>query len=146
MPKGRRGWTLEERIMDKVIINNVSGCYEWQGATNNIGYGMIRVSNSEGMKTAHRALYEIANNTHVPHDLCVLHTCNNYKCINPAHMKVGTRKDLSEAMIISGRHNFFGGTTRKGHVTPKLKCVHCDRMIAKNLIDRWHNDNCKNKP
>ena len=26
-----------------------------------------------------------------------------------------------------------------------ISCVHCDKQGAKNLINRWHNDNCKER-
>ena len=31
------------------------------------------------------------------------------------------------------------------HPKQKLQCPHCLREIAINLINRWHNDNCKEK-
>ena len=40
----------------------------------------------------------------------------------------------------------------KGRISPtkgiphnKIKCVHCERDIAKNVYGRWHGDNCKEK-
>ena len=38
-----------------------------------------------------------------------------------------------------------GGRAGKGKPKPKTECPHCKEMIANNLIDRWHNDNCKQK-
>lgn len=38
-----------------------------------------------------------------------------------------------------------GGKAGKGTPKAKSECPHCNRMIANNLIDRWHNDNCKHK-
>ena len=36
-----------------------------------------------------------------------------------------------------------GGRAGKGKPKAKTQCPHCKKMIANNLIDRWHNDNCK---
>tara|TARA_R110000868_G_scaffold223992_1_gene475845 strand:- start:324 stop:788 length:465 start_codon:yes stop_codon:yes gene_type:complete len=30
-----------------------------------------------------------------------------------------------------------------GRPKPKTECPHCNRMIANNMLDRYHNDNCK---
>lgn len=27
----------------------------------------------------------------------------------------------------------------------KLECIHCHKMVAPNMLNRWHNDNCKDK-
>lgn len=57
-------------------VNLVSGCWEWQLATNN-GYG-------SGM--AHRCMYEASvGPIPVGHDLH--HVCRNRCCINPAHLE-----------------------------------------------------------
>lgn len=137
---------LEDRILDKVKIDDNTGCWHFTGAKNNIGYGMIRKSLKDGMATAHKAMYEIDSNTIVPDDYVVMHLCESYDCVNPAHLDMATRKDVTDLMKVRGKANYFGGTTRLGCIQPKMKCVHCNRMIANNLIDRWHNDNCKNKP
>jgi hypothetical protein len=38
-----------------------------------------------------------------------------------------------------------GGRAGKGKPKAKTQCPHCKRMIANNVIHRWHNDNCKQK-
>lgn len=138
--------SLEERILDKIQIDEKTDCWHFTGAKNNIGYGMIRKSYTQGMATAHKAMYEIHNDTIVPSNFVIMHLCENYDCVNPKHLDMATRKDVADLMKIRGKHNYFGGTTRLGCVQPKMKCIHCNRMIANNMIGRWHNDNCKNKP
>ena len=32
-----------------------------------------------------------------------------------------------------------------GKTREKYKCQHCDATVARNVLLRWHNDNCKNK-
>lgn len=146
MPKGCRGWSLEDRILDKINIDEVTDCWHFTGAKNNIGYGMIRKSKTEGMATAHKAMYELTNNMVVPTQFVVMHLCGNYDCVNPAHLDMATRKDVTNLLISKGYTNFFGGMTMKGFKHPKYKCEHCNKEYARNMLNKWHNDNCKNKP
>lgn len=38
-----------------------------------------------------------------------------------------------------------GGEWHAGKPKPKRQCPHCHKMIAANMFDRYHNDNCKLK-
>lgn len=140
MPKGQRGWSLEERIMDKVKVDDHTGCWHYTGAKNNIGYGMIRKSQREGMATAHKAMYELENHMIVPDDFVVMHLCESYDCVNPNHLDMATRKDVSDLMKKRGRNNYFNGSM-------KYRCCnHCGLFTSVAMLSRWHDDNCKQKP
>lgn len=119
------------------IKEDDSGCYLWQAAKNNIGFGMFRYHDK--MQTTHRVAMQIEG-----HDIrgkIVYHTCDNYHCVNPAHLKVGTRKDKAQEVSRKGR----AGT----HWTdPKYfkTCVHCGYYGTPAVVHRLHNDKCKSKP
>lgn len=131
------------RLLSKIEVNETTDCWEFQGATNNIGYGMIRDENK--MRTAHRVSYEKHNDITIPIGMCVCHKCDNPKCVNPSHLWLGTMKQNIREMIDKGRHKFWGGKTRKGVPQPKTLCPHCNRSIANNVYVRHHGDNCKHK-
>ena len=139
--------TLIERLLEKIEINSVTDCWEYQGGKNNIGYGMIR--DDKKMRTTHRVSYEEHNNVKIPAGMCVCHSCDNPCCVNPAHLWLGTRMQNTQDMLRKGRakpfgqHNLNGG--RKGKKQPRTICPHCNTSVANNVIDRWHNDNCKQK-
>jgi hypothetical protein len=143
--------TLLEKLLNKVTIDDQTDCWEFQGAKNNIGYGMIR--DDKKMRTTHRVSYEEHNNVKIPSGLCVCHTCDNPSCVNPAHLWLGTRKQNTDDMIRKGRGLSWGGNTthgrihpRSGKAIPKTNCPHCSRDIANNLFARYHGDNCKLNP
>ena len=140
MPKGVRE-PLEKRIKNFVEIDNVTDCWHFMGAKNNIGYGMIKKSRSEGMGTTHKIMYELYNYCIVPDDLVVYHTCDSYDCCNPAHLDIGSRKDVWNLMKQRGTAKPFGGKQ-----AIRYSCVHCGLTSTAGMIARWHNYKCKNKP
>ncbi len=128
---------IEERMYRRCLHVEETDCWEFQGALNNIGYGMIRDTEHGGMRTTHRVSYEVHKGK-IPDHLCVLHTCDNRKCCNPEHLWLGTHKENIHDMIDKDRHNHFG-------VKNFAKCPHCDMVTIPSLIKRWHGDNCKYK-
>lgn len=90
----------------KVHINSATGCWEWSGGTNNIGYGMF-TKQSGGMMTAHRAAWEIYKGD-IPKGKHVLHTCDNRCCVNPEHLWLGTHTENMQDMHSKGRRKKGG--------------------------------------
>ncbi len=66
---------------------------------------MIR--DGKKMRTAHRVSYEEHYNVQIPKGKCVLHSCDNTKCVNPNHLWLGSHKDNTQDMIRKGRNNYF---------------------------------------
>lgn len=83
-------------------INKNTDCWEWKGTLINKGYGWLRCNKRRWL--AHRLSY-IINNGEIPKDKEILHICDNRKCINPKHLRLGTRKDNIQDMIKKGRMN-----------------------------------------
>jgi hypothetical protein len=140
--------SLLERLLNKIKIDMITDCWEFQGGKNNLGYGMIR--DGKSMRTAHRVSYEEHNNTSIPANLVVMHSCDNPSCVNPAHLSIGTRKQNTIDMFNKGRHRPFGWVPgapglRTGVKLPKVICEHCKRLVATNAYVRYHGDKCKHK-
>jgi hypothetical protein len=85
-------------------VESASGCWEWSGRRNALGYGRIIV---DGVETrAHRAMFFMLNQS-ADRSLVVRHTCDNPSCVNPDHLLLGTVKDNMNDMHTRGR--FRGG-------------------------------------
>lgn len=94
------GWTVTE-----------SGCWEWNGAKDNHGYGQMAVNRRRPWK-AYRIAYEAW--VKVPADnVDICHSCDNPACINPAHLFEGTRQVNVDDMIAKKRH--ANGERRPNH-------------------------------
>ena len=88
------------RFWRKTEISS-DGCRIWLGALDSSGYGAVRRAG----KTvgAHRVAWEIISGA-IPAGLWVLHViCDNRRCVNPAHLCLGTPKTNTLDMNRKGR-------------------------------------------
>lgn len=81
-------------------IRNESGCWIWQGAKINSGYGNMGVM---GVTiTSHRASY-IHHKGPILEGMVVTHSCDNRLCVFPGHLIAKTQSDNIKEMFEKGR-------------------------------------------
>lgn len=85
---------LAIRFAEKVKPQR-NGCHHWIGTLMPNGYGQIH---SKGKTAyAHRVAWELAHGD-VPDGAYVLHTCDNRRCVNVTHLRLGSFQDNMDDM------------------------------------------------
>jgi len=82
--------TPTQRLWRRTIVNPTTGCYEWQGATNDWGYGTIWVDGKDVF--VHRFAHELFVGP-IPAGHEIDHDCRTRNCWRPDHLEAVTRRD-----------------------------------------------------
>lgn len=138
----------EERFFEK-IRESESGCWEWTGGLNGVGYGQFykgRTALGETGKTyAHRWAYEFFIGP-VPEGLHLDHLCRNRKCCNPWHLEpVTCRVNLLRGETTAAAHarkthcpkgHPYSGTNLRINKSGQRFCRECSRIHSAELRAR----------
>ena len=95
-------FSIKERIKKNILINQDTGCWEWQKYKNKSGYGKITYNGEKW--TVHRLSYKEFVGE-IDNDSMVLHKCDNPCCCNPKHLYLGGYSENSRDMIRRDRRD-----------------------------------------
>lgn len=98
-PNQRTSEDIQERFALKTVRRE-NGCLEWTGTCDDFGYGQ---TSYEGRKHNCHRLAWVLDNGPIPDGLHVCHKCDNPKCVDVAHLFLGTPMDNVQDAIRKGR-------------------------------------------
>ena len=120
-----------ERFWEKIDKRGVNECWLWLASVVTAGYGAFWLNNS--IQGAHRVVWIIENKCEIPVDKpCILHSCNNPRCCNPKHLRIGTHQENMDDMIKDGRQ--ARGEKNGGHKLTKQQVVEIFLSTDKQCI------------
>lgn len=111
------------------VTADATRCWEWKHGKYSQGYGRISVDGKE--YATHRLAWQIANKREP--QLWILHSCDNPKCCNPAHLREGTHAENTQDIIDRGRAH-----KPKGELNGQAKLSVMDVRQIKQLLQQGH--------
>lgn len=137
-----RSRPIIDRARERVTVNLDTGCWEWTGATNHDGYGVIAPQRQRKKQVKVHRVFYTAYNGPIPDGLELDHLCRNPRCVSPAHcepvthaenMRRGNRVGPQKTHCPQG-HPYSPDNTRV-EIGPKGQrrrhCITCHRNSAK---------------
>lgn len=88
--KSAPGTGLRIRFQRLVVVDD-AGCWLWQGALQQGGYGTFKIQ-GRGSKRAHRIAYELYR-SEIPKGMDLDHLCRVRHCVNPWHLEPVSRAE-----------------------------------------------------
>jgi hypothetical protein len=117
-PQTRTLEYIAPRFWGRVKIAEPDECWEWQAEVDEWGYGRIFFNGAARRVRAHRMSWMLTCGP-IPVGQCVLYRCDNPRCVNPAHLFLGTIADNNKDALHKGRHR-HGDVHGEQHYAAKL--------------------------
>lgn len=119
--------SYEDEMKEKLLSNiqEVNGCWEWQGARHKQGYGHFPYKRS--VQLAHRISWRLFNGE-IPRGMNVCHKCDNTSCVNPEHLFLGTQIQNMRDMFKKKRKN------HQGENHPRVKLTQQQVLEIREMI------------
>lgn len=117
---------VHNRFKSKIKSVRSSGCWEWQNALTEKGYGQFKGIDTQ---TSHRYAYQYyIGDLLLGYDVC--HRCDNPMCCNPFHLFLGTRSENLKDAQSKGRMRTAKHPSRSTYKNG-CRCDECKKEWAK---------------
>jgi hypothetical protein len=117
-------------------INKTDSCWLWTGTKNTYGYGIFLLP-GEVQVRAHRHSYEIHNGP-IPEGMVIMHSCDNPPCVNPDHLKIGTRLENNRDSV-KKRRNAYGSRNGQSKLSEEqISLIRADNRTHKLIADEFN--------
>lgn len=111
-------------------VRSACGCLEWTGSLNKDGYGHLGYRRKYWL--AHRLAWKLHHSQEIPVGACVCHSCDNPKCIDPAHLFLGSQAENMSDMRAKGRRKEINAGSENGRAKLSDDSVREIRRAYKN--------------
>jgi hypothetical protein len=133
--EGRYKFCSEKcRFMAKVLVDRRTNCWNWQGCITLRGYGCFVPSDGRKSALAHRESYRIFYGN-LDDNKIIIHSCDNTKCVNPEHLRLGTPQENREDAQKKGRLKMPERLTKE-HVINIRKLYH--EGVATDILAKMY--------
>jgi len=113
-------------------VEKSDGCWNWTAASNPGGYGLIRI---DGRLCKAARVCLALHGIEIPEGACVLHHCDNPRCVNPDHLFIGTHQDNMADMCAKGRQQQDERSSARLHpeATPRGVTHYAARLTEEDV-------------
>jgi hypothetical protein len=131
----------------EALIERGPGCWEWQGSVWATGYGRFHFEGRS--QKAHRLAWRFENGT-LREEACVLHRCDNRRCVRPSHLFLGDRRANNLDKISKGRQTKGSDVNTAKLTADKVRAIRgsvamSDALAARFGVSRGHINKIKRR-